>query len=142
MKFTEEDIRKITLTTVEELGENATIEKVQNVVSNVVKKLSENNFETKYSSKDSGRIILTSFGLNKTGIIAAITKKISDNKCDIIDLTQKLMDDFFTMIMIINISNSPKDYNEIVSEMNLLADELKIKIYIQHEEIFTAMHRI
>ena len=90
----------------------------------------------------SGRVILTSFGLNKPGIVAGVTKALGDANCDILDLTQKLMGDFFTMIMIIDISASQKDLKQIQEEISKIADDLKIKIYLQHEDVFRYMHRI
>ncbi|NMB80397.1 MAG: ACT domain-containing protein [Ignavibacteria bacterium] len=90
----------------------------------------------------SGRVILTSFGLNKPGIVAGVTKALGDSNCDIQDLTQKLMGDFFTMIMVIDISSSQKDLKQIQEEMSKVADDLKIKIYLQHEDVFRYMHRI
>ena len=80
--------------------------------------------------------------MNKPGIVAAITNEISKYECDIQDLTQKLMDDFFTMIMILDISTSNLDFAQIQENMSRLADEMKIKVYLQHEDIFRAMHRI
>ena len=61
---------------------------------------------------------MTAFGLNKTGIVASITKSLGDSECDIHDLSQKLMDDFFTMIMVVDISNSPKDLKGIQDDMS------------------------
>ncbi|MBI5729585.1 MAG: ACT domain-containing protein [Ignavibacteriales bacterium] len=90
----------------------------------------------------SGRVILTSFGLNHPGIVAGVTKALGDANCDIQDLSQKILGDFFTMIMVIDISASQKDLKEIQEEMNKIAAQLKIKIYLQHEDVFRYMHRI
>ena len=53
-----------------------------------------------------------------------------------------LMEEFYTIIMIVDITNSPKDLREVQEEMNKIADELRIKIYLQHEDLFQAMHRL
>ena len=52
------------------------------------------------------------------------------------------MDEFYTMIMVIDITNSPNDLKEIQDAMKKVAEELKVKIYIQHEDVFRFMHRI
>jgi ACT domain-containing protein len=52
------------------------------------------------------------------------------------------MEEFFTMIMIVDITNSPKDFKELQEEMKRIADNLKIKIYLQHEDVFRMMHRL
>ena len=80
--------------------------------------------------------------LNHPGIVAGVTKALGESNCDIQDLTQKLIGDFFTMIMVIDITESPKDLKEIQEAMNKVAEELKIKIYLQHEDVFKFMHRI
>lgn len=142
MKITEDEIRKITLNAINELGDKATPDLVRQVVSKSVETLegTSENFEVNNSS--SGRIILTSFGLNKPGIVAALTDALGKANCDIQDLTQKIMGEFFTIIMVVDIETSEHDLKEIQNKMNNIADELKIKIYLQHEDLFRQMHRI
>lgn len=142
MKLSEEDIRKLTLEAIKELGDKATPDLVKSVVEKSIEKISTQNSPEKNYEVSSGRIILTSFGLNSPGIIARITTKLSEFKCDIRDLSQKIMDEFYTMIMVIDITNSPNDLKEIQESMKKIADELKVKIYIQHEDVFRFMHRI
>ncbi|OGU55933.1 MAG: hypothetical protein A2V66_18180 [Ignavibacteria bacterium RBG_13_36_8] len=90
----------------------------------------------------SGRIILTSFGLNRAGVVAAITKTLSETDCDIQDLSQKIIGDFFTMIMIVDISSSKKNINDIQKDLGKIEGEMNIKIFVQHEDLFRQMHRI
>ncbi|PJA95294.1 MAG: ACT domain-containing protein [Ignavibacteriales bacterium CG_4_9_14_3_um_filter_34_10] len=142
MKITEDEIRRITLEAVKELGDKATPDIVKSVVEKSIENFSKINKENIGTEITSGRIILTSFGLNSSGIIAQITKTLSDFKCDIRDLSQKIMDEFYTMIMVIDITNSPNDLKEIQEAMKKVAEELKVKIYIQHEDVFRFMHRI
>ena len=52
------------------------------------------------------------------------------------------MGEFYTMIIILDISNSSKDLADLQSDLNKVADELKIKIYLQHEDLFRYMHRV
>lgn len=142
MKFTEEQIRKLTIEAINELGEEATPQKVKAIVAQAAEKLTpEMNLPTKGETSE-GRVIITSFGLNEPGIVAAITNSLSNAKCDIQDISQKLMDEFFTMIMIVDITNSPKDFREIQEEMKKVSDQLNIKIYMQHEDVFRMMHRL
>lgn len=139
MSISEEKIRKVTLEAIKELGENATQENVKEVVERTIQNLGDSITQ---SSGSSDQVILTSFGLNKPGVIAAITTALSNANCDISDLSQKLMGDFFTMIMIVNLSSSDLSIDQIQSEMKKISEEMKIKIILQHEEIFRAMHRI
>jgi len=142
LKLNEDEIRRITLEAIKELGDKATPDLVKSVVEKSVENYSKISKENVGTEITSGRIILTSFGLNSPGIIAQITKTLSDFKCDIRDLSQKIMDEFYTMIMVIDITNSPGDLKDIQDAMKKVAEELKVKIYIQHEDVFRFMHRI
>lgn len=142
MKLTEDEIRRITLTAINEMGDDATPELVKKAVSSTVSKLDAQPDFLKSTAASQGRLILTSFGLNQTGVVAKITTKLSECGCDLQDISQKLMDDFYTLIIIVDISGSNKNMNEIQEQMNKLADDMKIKVYLQHEEIFRQMHRI
>ncbi len=142
MKITEDLIRKVTWEAIEQLGKNVTVDTVKAVVSKSLEKLNAEDHFEKENIGDSGRVILTSFGLNHPGIVAGITQVLSRAQCDIQDISQKLMGDFYTMIMIIDITNSPKELKEIQDELNKIAQELKVKIYLQHEDVFRFMHRI
>lgn len=142
MKLTEDEIRKITFETINELGKDATPSEIKEAVRKKIESMADYDLKLKSGEVTSGRVILTSFGLNKPGIVAAVTKALAESNCDIQDLSQRIMGDFFTMIMIIDISNSQKDLKEIQNEMAKVAEALKIKIYLQHEDVFRYMHRI
>lgn len=142
MKITEEEIRKITLNAITELGQNATPDLVREVVGKALEQMEDIPGTIAEKNQTGGRIILTSFGLNQPGIIAALTDALDKAECDIQDLTQKLMGDFFTTIMVVDIENSKYDLKEIQEKMNEIAESLKIKIYLQHEDLFRQMHRI
>jgi ACT domain-containing protein len=140
--MTEEEIRRITFEAINELGDKATPEAVKKLVQTRVDAFSSDESRMKTGDASSGRVILTSFGLNHPGIVAGVTKALGDYNCDILDLSQKILGEFFTMIMVIDISNSPKDLKAIQEEISKVAAELKIKIYLQHEDVFRFMHRI
>lgn len=142
MKFTEDEIRKITFDAIRELGPTATPDAIKEAVRQKIESAGGSDFKFSKGDVSSGRVILTSFGLNKPGIVAGVTKALGDAQCDILDLSQKLMGDFFTMIMIIDITGSQKDLKQIQEEMSGIGDQLKIKIYLQHEDVFRYMHRI
>lgn len=141
MKVSEDKLRDYAIEAFKNLGQNATPESVKKYIEQKISS-TETNFEPKNESKSAGRIILTSFGLNHPGIVSGVSSALSACGCDILDLTQKLMQEFFTMIMIIDISNSSKELKELQEELNKLAEQLKVKIYLQHEDVFRYMHRI
>ena len=141
MALNESEIRKITLQAINQLGEKATPELVKEVVEKTLNEVDISATSTD-ENKTTGRVILTSFGLNHPGIIAGVTKILSEANCDITDLSQKLMGDFYTMIIILDISNSPKNISDLQNDLNAIAKETKIKIYLQHEDLFRYMHRV
>lgn len=139
MSVSEEKIRDITIEAIKELGENASQQNVKEVVEQAIQSLGDS---IPAASASTGQVILTAFGLNKPGVIAAITTALGKANCDISDLSQKLMGDFFTMILIVNTSNSNLSLSDIQTEMKKISDEMNIKIMLQHEEIFRSMHRV
>lgn len=139
MSLSEDRIRELALNAISELGDKATPEAVKNYIE---ENLQSSIPEMKPEAATSGRVILTSFGYNHTGIVAAISKVLSDCQCDIQDISQKIMHEFFTMIMMVDITNSPKDIKELQEMMSQTAESLKVKIYLQHEDVFRYMHRI
>lgn len=141
MTLSEEKLREIAITAINELGDKATPDVVRKVIEKSLEKIESPEMAVQHSVS-SGRVILTAFGLNHPGVVSSISKSLSDNNCDILDISQKIMQEFFTMIMMINITNSPKELKDIQDDMNQIAATLKIKIYLQHEDIFRSMHRI
>jgi ACT domain-containing protein len=142
LKISEDEIRKITFETISQLGSNTNPAEVKEAVRKKIESMAGENIKFYEQGTTSGRVILTSFGLNKPGVVAAVTKALSEYNCDIQDLSQKIMGDFFTMIMIIDITGSNKDLKEVQESLNIVAQDLKIKIYLQHEDVFRYMHRI
>lgn len=142
MKLTEDEIRRITLAAISELGEKASPELVKQVVQRAVSKAEDDIQAGDPRSNGAGRIIITSFGINHPGVVSRITSALSKAECDIQDISQKIMQEFYTMIMLVDITNASKDLKELQEEMNQIASELNIKIFLQHEDLFRFMHRI
>ncbi len=143
MSLSEEEIRKITLEAINELGDKASPALVKSVVSNAINKI-DGNFEIpkEERTKNFDRAILTSFGINRPGVVAQITALLSEAECDLRDISQKIMEDFYTLIMIVDLSNSKYSMKELDEKLNAIADKLNIKVFLQHEEVFRQMHRI
>ncbi len=142
MNITEDELRQITLQAIDELGEKASPETVKKVVTEIIQKSGETVVDNTAKQTESGKVILTSFGLNHPGIVAGITQTLAGTNCDIMDISQKILSDFYTMIMVVDISNANVTLQELQQKMNAVADKLKIKIYIQHEDVFKHMHRV
>ncbi len=88
------------------------------------------------------RIVVTVIGLDRTGIVADVSAKLSELKLNIIDITQKVFEDnIFAMIMLVG-SRNEKNIKNLQAEFKILEDKIGVRIFLQHEDIFKTMHRI
>lgn len=88
------------------------------------------------------RVIVTVIGEDRVGIIAAVSKALADNRINILDISQTILQEFFTMIMIVDISQSELGIQQLQDNLAALGAELGMQIQAQHEDIFRFMHRI
>ena len=88
------------------------------------------------------KALISVTGLDATGIIARVATKLSELNINILDISQTILGGYFTMMMIVDLSGSPADFDEINRAMQPLREELKMEIHIQRMDIFDAMHRV
>lgn len=88
------------------------------------------------------KAIITVIGKDKVGIIAAVANGLAECGVNILDITQTILQDMFTMLMIVDISKTNMNIAEIGTRLSKTGDELGVEIRIQHEDIFNSMHRI
>ncbi|MDP4118040.1 MAG: ACT domain-containing protein [Bacillota bacterium] len=88
------------------------------------------------------KAIVTVVGNDKVGIIAKVSTRLAMFNINILDISQTIMQDLFTMIMLVDTDKSGKNIDEIAAEMKKLSEEIGVEIRIQHEGIFKSMHRI
>ncbi len=86
--------------------------------------------------------IITVIGKDKSGIIAKVSTKLAENEINIEDISQTIMQEYFTMVMLVEISNSKLSFTTLVEEMKTLGKEIGVDIYVQHEDVFNNMHKI
>ena len=85
------------------------------------------------------KAVLTVMGIDKTGIIAKTSSLLYENDINILDINQTIMQNIFTMVMLVDVSSTKLDFGELSDK---LGKELGVEIRIQHEDIFNSMHRI
>jgi ACT domain-containing protein len=90
----------------------------------------------------SGRAIVTVIGSDRVGIIAGIANVLADANVNILDISQSVIREFFTMIMMVDLGGAKISFNELSELLTAKGGELGVRIEIQREEIFTAMHRL
>ena len=88
------------------------------------------------------KAILTVIGKDKSGIIAKVSTLLAQKNINIEDISQTIMQGYFTMIMLINIETSKVSLDELNKDVDSLGNEIGVKIIIQHEDVFNAMHRV
>lgn len=88
------------------------------------------------------RIVLTIVGQDKVGIIAKVSQTLAECNINIININQNIMQGFFNMVLIADMSAANVTIKEAQSRFTALGEEIGVEIRLQSEEIFTAMHRI
>lgn len=88
------------------------------------------------------KAIITVVGNDKVGIIAKVSNVLAENNINILDISQTIMQNMFTMIMLVDVSGATVNFNEVSDILNELGKNLDLSIKIQHENIFNSMHRI
>ena len=88
------------------------------------------------------RAVVTVTGKDNMGIIAKVSGFLAEKKVNIEDISQTILQDFFAMIMLVDLSEATDSISELAKECADLGREIGMSIYIQHEDIFNAMHSI
>lgn len=87
------------------------------------------------------RAIVSVVGKDQVGIIAKVTGILSDTHINILDISQTTLQDFFTMMMLVDVSGT-ENLDVLQKQFDQVSQEMGLKINIQLEEIFQAMHRV
>ena len=88
------------------------------------------------------KAIITVVGKDTVGIIAQVCTYLAENKVNILDISQTIVQEYFTMMMIVDMADAKKHFAEISGEMDALGEKIGVSIKCQREEIFEKMHRI
>lgn len=88
------------------------------------------------------KAIITVVGKDTVGIIAKVCTYLSEQHVNILDISQTIVDDYFNMMMIIDIGNASVSFGALVEGLNTVGAGIGVDIRCQKEEIFTKMHRI
>lgn len=88
------------------------------------------------------KAIITVVGEDTVGIIAKVCTYLAENKINILNISQTIVDGYFNMMMITDTSMSAKKLNVISEELEEIGNGIGVVIRVQLEDIFTKMHRI
>ena len=88
------------------------------------------------------KAIVTVVGKDQVGIIAAVCVKLAAYDVNVLDISQTVMQGYFTMMMVVDVSACPIPLAELVVIMEEMGKEKGLSIRLQREDIFEAMHRV
>ena len=87
-------------------------------------------------------MVVTVVGTDKVGIVAKISGLLAKHNVNIVDISQTLMGDLFTMIMLVDLARADLSLDALSKRLEALSKKIGVQIIVQHERIFRFMHRI
>lgn len=90
--------------------------------------------------KTVSKAVVSVLGKDRKGIIAHVSHILYENDVNILDITQTIIDDCFSMVMMVDISDA--DFIKTADALEKLGHEINVQIHFQKHEIFEAMYRI
>ena len=88
------------------------------------------------------RAIVTVIGEDRVGIIAAVATLLADAQANILDISQSIMQEFFVMIMMVDLTRASQGFDALKAALNARGVEMGLSIDIQREDVFKMMHRV
>jgi ACT domain-containing protein len=92
--------------------------------------------------KPSQICIVTVTGADRVGIVARLATVMAKANVNIVDINQKIMEDYFVMTMAVDLGRASVDMGQIRKRLDQVGKQMALKITIQDENIFKAMHRV
>ena len=90
----------------------------------------------------SGTVIVTVVGKNRPGVLSEVTTAIAELKGNIMDISQKMLEDYFNLIMIVDLAGAKVPFDEFQKRVEALGVDKGYSIHVQHEKVFRYMHRV
>lgn len=90
----------------------------------------------------SERLVVSVFGVDHPGIVAAVSQVLAEARCSIVDINQTVVQGKFAMVIIANSARARESVTELKKRLHTEGERLGVRIYAQREDLFNAMHRI
>lgn len=91
---------------------------------------------------DKTRIVVTVLGADRSGIVAAVATKLSENDANILDISQTILSGLFTMTMLVELDETKTTFDTLREGLLGLTGDLGVQIQVQREDVFKFMYRI
>jgi ACT domain-containing protein len=88
------------------------------------------------------KAVVTVTGKDKKGIIAKVSSFLAEKGANIEDISQTILGEYFAMIMIADVTDAKQELSALAKECNEFGKQIGMAIYMQHEDIFNAMHNV
>jgi ACT domain-containing protein len=88
------------------------------------------------------KAIVTIIGSDRVGIIAGIANVMAESNVNILDISQSVIREYFTMIMMVDLAGASASFADLRKKLDKAGETLGVRVEIQREDIFQAMHRI
>jgi len=88
------------------------------------------------------RAIVTVIGKDRVGIIAGVSAILAENNANILDISQTILQEYFTMMMLVDVGGILGTFQNMQRILDGKGNELGVSIKMQHEDIFNSMHKI
>jgi ACT domain-containing protein len=88
------------------------------------------------------KAIVTVIGNDRVGIIAKVSNVLAENKVNIMDISQTILQEYFAMIMLVDLTDMKIPFSDLSQKLVEQGKTIGVQIKIQREEIFKAMHQV
>jgi len=88
------------------------------------------------------RAVITVVGKDRVGIIAAISSLLAEHNVNILDISQTIMQGFFTMIMLVDLEGSKIKFTDLKEILKKKGGQIGVDVNMQHEDLFNTINRI
>ena len=88
------------------------------------------------------KAVVTVVGKDRVGIIASVCVELANYNVNVLDISQTVMQGYFTMMMVVEVSECTLPLAELCKAMDAKGQEMGLNIRVQREDIFEAMHRV
>jgi ACT domain-containing protein len=95
-----------------------------------------------HSEGSASRLVVSVFGVDHPGIVAAVSQILAEAECSIVDINQTVVQSKFAMVIIADISRARESATALKERFRKEGERLGVHIYAQREDLFNAMHRI
>ena len=88
------------------------------------------------------KCVITVVGKDTVGIIAKVCTYLAENKINILDISQTIVQGYFNMMMITDMEGADKELGDVVTDLESIGKDIGVTIQCQRAEIFEKMHRL